>query len=50
MLIICDPQVTFDIDANGIVNVSAKDRGTNREQQIVLQVCGSLFLPLADGW
>jgi molecular chaperone DnaK len=35
-------EVTFDIDANGIVNVSAKDKGTGREQQIVLQSSGGL--------
>ena len=29
-------EVTFDIDANGIVNVSAKDRGTNKEQRITI--------------
>merc|ERR1711935_470171 len=29
-------EVTFDIDANGIVNVSAKDRGTNKEQKITI--------------
>ncbi|HEY4199443.1 MAG TPA: molecular chaperone DnaK [Devosiaceae bacterium] len=35
-------EVTFDIDANGIVNVSAKDRGTNKEQQIRIQASGGL--------
>uniref|UniRef100_H3AL07 Stress-70 protein, mitochondrial n=1 Tax=Latimeria chalumnae TaxID=7897 RepID=H3AL07_LATCH len=35
-------EVTFDIDANGIVNVSAKDKGTGREQQIVIQSSGGL--------
>jgi molecular chaperone DnaK len=30
-------EVTFDIDANGIVNVSAKDKGTGREQNVVIQ-------------
>ena len=35
-------EVTFDIDANGIVNVSARDRGTGREQQIVIQSSGGL--------
>merc|ERR1719357_209656 len=30
-------EVTFDIDANGIVNVSARDKGTGKEQQIVIQ-------------
>ena len=35
-------EVTFDIDANGIVNVSAKDRGTGKEQQIRIQASGGL--------
>lgn len=35
-------EVTFDIDANGIVNVSAKDKGTGREQSIVIQSSGGL--------
>ncbi len=35
-------EVAFDIDANGIVNVSAKDKGTNREQQIRIQASGGL--------
>jgi len=35
-------EVTFDIDANGIVNVSAKDQGTNKEQQIRIQASGGL--------
>merc|ERR1712146_462761 len=35
-------EVTFDIDANGIVNVSAKDKATNREQSIVIQSSGGL--------
>jgi molecular chaperone DnaK len=35
-------EVTFDIDANGIVNVSAKDRGTGKEQQIKIQASGGL--------
>eukprot|EP00041_Stephanoeca_diplocostata_P039718 m.1637569 g.1637569 ORF g.1637569 m.1637569 type:complete len:686 (-) comp25947_c0_seq1:2882-4939(-) len=34
--------VTFDIDANGIVNVSAKDKGTGKEHQIVIQSSGGL--------
>merc|ERR1711990_367213 len=34
--------VTFDIDANGIVNVEAKDKGTGREQKIVIQSSGGL--------
>nr|CAD2182419.1 unnamed protein product [Meloidogyne enterolobii] len=35
-------EVTFDIDANGIVNVSARDRGTGKEQQVVIQSSGGL--------
>lgn len=35
-------EVTFDIDANGIVNVSARDKGTGKEQQIVIQSSGGL--------
>jgi len=35
-------EVTFDIDANGIVNVSAKDKQTNKEQQITIQSTGGL--------
>ena len=38
-------EVTFDIDANGIVNVSAKDKATAKEQQIRIQASGGL----ADG-
>merc|ERR1719354_1179439 len=34
--------VTFDIDANGIVNVHARDKGTGKEQQIVIQSSGGL--------
>ena len=34
--------MTFDIDANGIVNVSAKDKGTGKEQQIQIQASGGL--------
>jgi molecular chaperone DnaK len=34
--------VSFDIDANGIVNVSAKDKGTGKEQQIRIQASGGL--------
>jgi molecular chaperone DnaK len=33
-------EVTFDIDANGIVSVSAKDKGTNNEQKITIQASG----------
>ena len=35
-------EVTFDIDANGIVSVSAKDKGTGKEQKITLQASGGL--------
>ncbi|MEM8652701.1 MAG: molecular chaperone DnaK [Pseudomonadota bacterium] len=35
-------EVTFDIDANGIVNVSAKDKGTGKEQQISIKASGGL--------
>jgi molecular chaperone DnaK len=35
-------EVTFDIDANGIVNVSAKDKGTGKEQRIQIQASGGL--------
>ena len=34
--------MTFDIDANGIVNVSARDKGTGKEQQIRIQASGGL--------
>ena len=35
-------EVTFDIDANGILNVTAKDKATNKEQQIRIQASGGL--------
>ena len=35
-------EVTFDIDANGIVNVSAKDKGTGKKQQIRIEASGGL--------
>jgi len=35
-------EVTFDIDANGIVNVSAQDKGTGKEMQITIQASGGL--------
>merc|ERR1712127_429462 len=35
-------EVTFDIDANGIVNVSASDKGTGKEQQITIRSSGGL--------
>ena len=36
-------EVTFDIDANGIVNVSAKDKGTGKEQKIQIQASGGFI-------
>merc|ERR1711976_1071986 len=35
-------EVTFDIDANGVVNVSAKDKGTGKQQNVVIQSSGGL--------
>merc|ERR1711907_260533 len=35
-------EVTFDIDANGILHVSAKDKGTGKEQKITIQSSGGL--------
>merc|ERR1711935_98016 len=35
-------EVAFDIDADGILNVSAKDKGTGKEQNIVIKSCGGL--------
>ena len=35
-------EVTFDIDANGIVNVSSRDKGTGKEQSIIIQSSGGL--------
>ena len=35
-------EVTFDIDANGILNVSAKDRGTGKEQRITITASSGL--------
>ncbi len=35
-------EVTFDIDANSILNVSAKDKGTNKEQKITIKDSGGL--------
>ena len=34
--------ITFDIDANGILNVSAKDKGTGKEQRITITAAGGL--------
>lgn len=42
-------EVTFDIDANGIVNVSAKDKATNKEQAIRIQASGGLSDDDIDG-
>lgn len=42
-------EVTFDIDANGIVNVSAKDKATGKEQQIRIQASGGLSDADIDG-
>jgi len=42
-------EVTFDIDANGIVNVSAKDKATNKEQAIRIQASGGLSDAEIDG-
>ena len=35
-------EVTFDIDANGILNVSAKDKATNKEQSIIIKSSSGL--------
>lgn len=35
-------EVSFDVDANGIMKVSAKDQGTGKEQQIIIQPSGGL--------
>ena len=35
-------EIIFDIDANGIVNVTGKDKGTGKEQSIVIQSSGGL--------
>ena len=43
-------EVTFDIDANGIVNVSAKDKATSKEQSIRIQASGGLTRPTSTGW
>ena len=34
-------EVTFDIDANGVVHVSTKDKATGKEQQVHIQACGA---------
>lgn len=43
-------EVTFDIDANGIVHVSAKDKATNKEQQIRIQPSGGLSDADIERW
>ena len=43
-------EVTFDIDANGIVNVSAKDKGTGKEQKIQIQASGGLSDDEINKW
>jgi molecular chaperone DnaK len=43
-------EVTFDIDANGIVNVSAKDKATGKEQQIRIQASGGLSDATSRRW
>merc|ERR1711966_417123 len=35
-------KVTFDIDADGILNVTGKDKGTGKEQNVVIKSCGGL--------
>ena len=41
-MVVPQVEVTFDIDANGIVNVAAKDKATNKEQSIRIQAAGGL--------
>ena len=43
-------EVNFDVDANGIVNVSARDRGTGKEQQIVFPLRGGLSKNRKNDW
>jgi len=43
-------EVTFDIDANGIVHVSAKDKGTGKEQQIRIQASAGCRKPTSSAW
>ena len=43
-------EVTFDIDANGIVSVSAKDKGTGKEQKIQIQASGGLSEEEIEKW
>ena len=42
-------EVTFDIDANGIVKVSAKDKATGKEQSIVIKANGLLMM-MIEQW
>nr|CAD1836342.1 unnamed protein product [Ananas comosus var. bracteatus] len=43
-------EVTFDIDANGIVTVSAKDKATSKEQQITIRSSGGSLRPRSRKW
>jgi molecular chaperone DnaK len=43
-------EVTFDIDANGILHVSAKDRATDKEQKIRIEASSGLTEGEIDGW
>ena len=43
-------EVTFDIDANGIVSVSAKDKGTGKEQKIQIQASGGYPMKKFKKW
>ena len=43
-------EVTFDIDANGIVNVSAKDKATGKEQQICIQHPAAYLMTISNRW
>ena len=43
-------EVTFDIDANGIVSVSAKDKGTGKEQKITIQASGDYLMKILKKW
>ena len=43
-------EVTFDIDANGIVSVGAMDKGTGKEQKITIQASGGLSTQTSTRW
>ena len=43
-------EVTFDIDANGIVSVQAKDKATGKEQQIRIQAPAGCTRPTSSAW